>query len=137
MTQRRLAAWYAAGVGLAIVGLWTVLVATGQVPELRTAPLEVGYHLLAELATALALVAAGVGRLRGTAWADRLFPVALGMLLYTTVNSAGYYAALAEWPVIVAFGVLTAATLVALRWEVFGGRTVPSSSSRRTSTRVR
>lgn len=119
MNRRQLGSWYAVGVGVAIVGLWVVLLATGQVPELTTAPLEIGYHLVAELATALTLLAAGTGRHRRVAWADRLFPVALGMLLYTTVNSAGYYAGLAEWPVVGLFGVLTVATLVVLRWEVF------------------
>ena len=69
---------------------------------------------------ALTLLVAGTGRHRRVPWADRLFPVALGILLYTTVNSAGYYAGLAEWAVVGLFGVLTAATLVVLRWEVFG-----------------
>lgn len=66
----------------------------------------------------MALVAAGIGRVRGPAWARRLYPVALGMLLYTVVNSAGYYAQLGELPVVGMFTALTVATLGLLAQEV-------------------
>lgn len=118
MNRRRLAAGYAVAVGVAILGLWTVLVGTGRVQELTTAPLEIGYHLVAEFVTALSLLAAGIGRVQGRPWSDRVFTFAIGMLLYTTVNSAGYYAGLGAWEAVAGFGVLTVTTVVVLRWEL-------------------
>jgi hypothetical protein len=110
----RLGAGYAVLVGLFMGAFWTASALTGTIPELRTAPLEIGYHLVAELLAPGALLAAGVGRLRGRAWAARLFPVALGMLLYTVVNSAGYDAERGDVAMVGMFAVLTVATLALL-----------------------
>jgi len=112
MRLRRLASAYAIGVGLAMLGMWTARYLTGGIPELASAPLEIGFHLLAEGLTAVALLAAGVGLVRNWSYARRLLPVALGMLLYTVVNSAGYYATLGEWPMVGMFLALAALTLV-------------------------
>lgn len=106
----RVAAGFTVAVGLVILGLWTALILTGNVPELVTASLEIGYHLAAELLTAALLVAAGGGLLTRKRWAGRLYPIALGMLLYTVINSAGYYAQLGAVEVVAMFGILTVAT---------------------------
>lgn len=58
--------------------------------------------------------AAIVGLWTGRPWARRPLPVALGLLLYTTINSAGYYAQSGEAPVVAMFAVLTVATVAAL-----------------------
>ncbi len=42
--------------------------------------------------TAAILAASGIGLLAGSAWAAMLFPVALGMLIYTVIVSVGYFA---------------------------------------------
>jgi hypothetical protein len=110
MRRESLAGAYAVGVGLAMLSMWTALYLSGEITELATAPLEIGYHLTAEGLTAVALIVAGLGFLRGRVWAGRLLPVALGMLLYTVINSAGYYATLGEWPMVGTFTVLTVAT---------------------------
>ena len=110
MNIRRLLGAYAIGVGLAIFGLWVALLGTGQVPELRTAPIEIGYHLVAEGLTAVLLLVAGIAVLRGSSLADRLLAFSLGMLLYTVVNSAGYYGQLGEWAMVGMFAALTLLT---------------------------
>ena len=111
MRLERFVGPYAAGVGLAMLGLWSVILVSGDVPELRTAPVELGVHLAAEGLTAAALFVFGVGAWRGSRRARRGLPVALGMLLYTVVNSAGYYAQLGETAMVAMFAVLTLATL--------------------------
>ncbi|MFP4345070.1 MAG: hypothetical protein ACLFU8_10285 [Anaerolineales bacterium] len=73
------------------------LLATGNVPELETEPLAIAFHLAAELATAVALLFAGVGLLRRARWATSVTRLALGMLLYTVINSAGYFAEQGAW----------------------------------------
>lgn len=89
-----------------------MLVGTGQLLELETAPFEIGYHLVAEVLTALVLVLSGVGVLRAGRVAGRLYPIALGMLGYTVVNSAGYDAERGEWLVVGMFAALTLASVV-------------------------
>lgn len=126
VNRERLGAAYAATVGTFMLGFWAVLYVTGEIPELSTAPYEIGYHLAAELLTALALLAAGAGVLAGRALPARLYPVALGMLLYTVINSAGYYAQLGELPMVGMFTALTVATVLALADSV--GGTVASSA---------
>ena len=117
MNLRTLAAAYAIAVGLLMGGMWSVLLATGQVPELQTAPIEIGLHLAAEGLTAAALLVAGVGLLRTRRWATSMFALALGMLLYTVVNSAGYYGQLGEWAMVGFFAVLGVLTVM-LGWVV-------------------
>lgn len=108
---RLLRAGYVLLVGAFMIVFWTGLAFTDGIPELDTAPVEIGYHLLAELLTAGVLVAAGLGILRGYGWGHRLYPVALGLLLYTVINSAGYYAAFGNVPMVGMFTTLTVATL--------------------------
>lgn len=111
MTTTRFGARYALVVGTVMLGFWIVLLLTDGIPELTTAPYEIGYHLVAELVTAVALLASGIGLRRGWSRARRLYPVALGLLLYTVINSAGYYAQLGETALVGMFTVLTVATL--------------------------
>ena len=120
MNLRILAAAYAVGLGLLMGGMWSVLLATGQVPELQTASIEIGLHLAAEGLTAVALLVAGIGLLRGRRWATPTFAFALGMVLYTVVNSAGYYGQRGEWPMVGFFAILGVVTVL-LGWAVVTG----------------
>ena len=109
----RLLPWFLMVVGATITGLWLMLLMTGQVPEIETGDRDIWFHLVAELVTAQLLITAGVLSLRRTITGDRLAGIALGALLYTTINSAGFYADQGEWAAVGMFGVLTAATLIA------------------------
>ena len=52
---------------------------------------ELGLHLTAEFVTAVLLVASGAARLAAGSAADGLVAAGLGMLLYTVINSPGYF----------------------------------------------
>lgn len=131
MVRDRVQATYVILVGVVMIGFWTMLYVREQIPELSTAPYEIGYHLVAELVTAIALVGAGIGLVRGHGWSQRLYPVALGMLLYTVVNSAGYYAQLGDIAMVGMFTVLTVTTLVLLvEYVVTGARTAKADGGR-------
>ena len=93
-------------VGLLMVGQWAASLATGQVPELKTAPMAIGFHLAAEILTALALVLAGLAILKKLHWGRTLFLVAGGMVLYSIINSPGYFAQRGQWPMVALFGAL-------------------------------
>ncbi len=112
----RLISAYSTVVGSAIIGLWILLFATDQVlvPSNPQTPIEIAYHLAAESVTAILLIASGVGLLTSTAWSRTVSPIALGMLLYTVINSAGFYAHQSNIPMVGMFSTLTILTSVCI-----------------------
>ena len=106
MTLRKVAAGYAILVGFLMMAMWTVFLLTGQVPELQTEPWSIALHLVAEFATGLALLISGYGLLQERAWAQRTILLALGMLLYTLIQSPGYYAQLGQFGFVAMFVIL-------------------------------
>lgn len=106
--------WFEIVVGIAIIGLWVTLLATRQVPQVPAGNRDIWFHLTAELLTAALLVGAGIWLLTThAARAGVLSSLALGALLYTTVNSPGYYADRDDWPTVMMFVVLAATTATA------------------------
>ena len=73
---------------------------------------EIGLHLTAEFATAMFLVIGGIALARGGTRSLSL--VGLGMLLYTIIQSPGYFLARHELPPVLMFGVLAALTVAAI-----------------------
>lgn len=104
---------FCVAVGLLMAGQWAFFLASGNVPELRTAPVEIGLHLAAELLTAALLVAGGVGAGKRRSWGRPLATFALGMLAYTVVQSPGYFAARGAWPMVGLFAALLVGTAAA------------------------
>ncbi len=102
----RFAGIFALVVGILMFGQWALSLATGRVPELQTAPLAMGFHLAAEILTALALLLSGLALLKKRRWGRTLFFVAGGMVLYSVINSPGYFAQRGQWPVVGMFAVL-------------------------------
>jgi hypothetical protein len=88
----KLAAIYSMIIGIAMLGMWTVFVTTGQVPELSTEPIRVSMHIIGEVVTALVLIAGGYGVWAGKKWGLQAYMLSMGMLLYTLIVSPGYYA---------------------------------------------
>jgi hypothetical protein len=97
---------FAVAVGLLMIGQWAFSLATGRVPELQTAPLSIGFHLAAEILTALALILSGLAILKKITWGRTLFLVAGGMVLYSVINSPGYFAQRGQWIAVGTFAVL-------------------------------
>ncbi len=109
-----LAAWYAIVCGAFMLILWGLLLLTGQVPNLESELFALAFHWGAELLTALALIAGGLGLWRARRWAAWAYPLALGMLLYSLINSPGFYAQRQEWGMVGLFATLLALTALAL-----------------------
>ncbi len=102
---------------LAVAGLmgswWGIEIRNGALRRTDRSRGEIMLHLAAELATALLLVVGGavLGR-GGGRW---LALVALGMLLYTVIQSPGYFLTRRELAPVVMFaalGLLTVAAIV-------------------------
>ena len=99
-------AWYGILVGLLMSAQWTVSILTGGIPELRSAPWEIAFHLAAEFSTAIVLLAGGIAMLRSIAWSRTVLLLGLGMVIYSEIVSPGYFAQLGQWAFVPLFAVL-------------------------------
>ena len=105
---------YAIVVGIGMIGQWSISLFTKKVPELKTEPFRITFHLAGEFLTALALIVSGIGLLTDDAWGRVTYPVSAGMLLYTVIVSPGYFAQKREWLMVIMFAVLLILALVSL-----------------------
>ena len=110
----RFAAWSALVIGAMMLAQWLFFIAAGQVPEFETEPYAIASHLLAELATAGALIVSGVLLLRGRRRAAGFALFAFGMLVYASINSPGYFVQLGQWPLVALFALVLVVALVAI-----------------------
>jgi len=107
-------AWFELLVGFLIAGLWITLLFQQQVPEIGLGRRDIWFHIAAELTTAILLLGAGMNALLTDESCQIALGVAAGALLYTTINSAGYYADRRQHDMVAMFCVLTAATAIAI-----------------------
>ena len=97
-----------------MMGMWTMLVFTGQVPYLDTPQAEIRLHIFTELLTAGALILGGLSVLRGWKRLNTLHYISQGMLIYSLINCSGYYIDLGGTAMAAMFGVLLIGTLASL-----------------------
>lgn len=109
----RFSAWYGVVVGVLVPAQWAVFLATGNVPQLEEAPWEIWFHMVAEFLLAVVILVGGIGMLAGRGWARTVYLVGLGMVVYSVVNSPGYFAQRGEWPLVAMFMVLLVLSVVA------------------------
>ncbi len=98
--------------GVAMLAVWGVLLATGNVVELRSTPYQAGFLLGAEFLTAFALIFGGFGLLAGKKWGLKAELAALGMLLYCTVYSIGFFSQAGNIPAAGLFAMMAALAFV-------------------------
>jgi len=108
---RRTTIAYMLTIGIMIIFLWVFLISSNNVPELETEPASILFHITAEELTAILLVISGVIMWKQKKWSLRLSLISLGMLLYSIVNSSGYYVQYFQLPFVVMFGILFVMTL--------------------------
>ncbi len=107
--------WYSIVVGILMILQWVFFLVTGSVPEVKTAPTSLAFHLVDEFLTALVLILGGSALLQRKAWGRPVLLVGLGMLLYTIIVSAGYFAQNGTWPLVGMFAILLILDLYCLR----------------------
>jgi len=98
-------------------GQWIFFLSAGQVPEVRTAPIALTFHLAAEAITALLLIISGSLLARGRSRFVGLGLVANGMLIYTVIVSPGYFAQLGQWPLVAMFAALLGVAIYSV-WQL-------------------
>jgi len=62
--------------------------------------------MAAELPLVLALLIGGIASLRSKSWGGKVLLVALGMAIYSEINSPGYFAQLGQWALVGMFALL-------------------------------
>jgi hypothetical protein len=109
----RPAAWLQISVGIAVVAWWAIAAATDGIAELRAGQTDIVFHIAAELLMAWLLISAGVLLLRRgrTAATMTMSGLALGTLLYSSINSPGYFAEQGAWWAVGMFAVIGAAAV--------------------------
>jgi hypothetical protein len=113
------AAVFAIFVGLLMIVQWTITIFKKQVagPEAGLAgrgKTEMGFHWAAEFVTAILLIISGISLLSNTGWGKTAFLVAVGMLVYTVINSPGYFAQQRKWPMVILFAFLLVLSIISL-----------------------
>lgn len=104
-------------IGFLIIGMWSALLLGKKVDDLETNRLGIIHHIVAEFITGMLLIMAGASSILDSRWSLEISLVALGMLLYTVINSSGYYAQRGEKAMVFMFvflGVLTIIGIVSL-----------------------
>jgi len=104
--MRKPASIFSIFVGVSMLGMWLMLLTTGQVPELETIPKEIIMHIIIESITAILMIISGIGLLKKTNWSSNIYLFTSGMLTYTVVNSAGYYLQTNDYIFIAMFGTI-------------------------------
>lgn len=110
---------YAIVIGIGIIGLWTMLLLTNQVPELRTEPIAIKFHITAELIMGILSLFSGIFLLIGFLWAPLIFILAMGLVIYAVINSAGYYGQKKQWSFVIMFGIILIASLSLVIVNIF------------------
>jgi hypothetical protein len=112
--MNRSAAWLQISVGVAVVAWWAIAAATDGIVELQEGRIDIVFHIAAELLMAWLLIAAGTSLLRrGRTPATRtMSALALGTLLYSSINSPGFFAEQGAWWAVAMFAAIAAAAAV-------------------------
>ncbi len=113
--------YYSMSVGVLMLAQWLFFILSGNVVEFATTPIEISIHISIEILTAIALLITGYRLLKRRKNAIKWNLLAQGMLIYTVVNSSGYFAQLAQWPFVVMFAVLLILSLVSVKRLIEGG----------------
>jgi len=103
---KKAAAIYSIIVGVSMLLMWMMFYIIGSIPELTTEPARILLHIIAEIATAIALVCAGFGLLKLKDWGYQVYLLATGGLIYTMIQSPGYFLQNGEFGFVLMFAVL-------------------------------
>ena len=103
---------YSLIIGIGIIGLWMMLVISKQVPEIKTEPIAIGFHIIIENIMGILSLISGVILFIDLACGSLLFILSSGLVIYAVINSAGYYGQKKQWPFVGMFGVILIATSI-------------------------
>ncbi len=107
-----IASIYTIIIGIAMLCMWIFLLGKKEVPDLTTKPTQIYFHLIAEFLTSVVLLIGGFGLLTDQSWGTVIFYISIGMVIYSTINAAGFYGQLKDWPMFIMLLVFTIISLL-------------------------
>jgi len=107
-----IASIYTIIIGIAMLCMWIFLLGKREVPDLTTKPTQISFHLIAEFITAIMLLIGGFGLFADQSWGMVIFYISIGMVIYSTINAAGFYGQLKDWPMFIMLIVFTIISLL-------------------------
>ena len=110
---------YSILIGIGIIGLWTMLYRTKQIPELTSEPVAIKFHLAAEITMGILSLISGIFLLIGLSWAPYFFILAMGLVIYAVINSSGYYGQRKQWSFVIMFGIILVASVSLVILNIF------------------
>lgn len=106
-------------IGIGMIGQWGVTYAKKQIPELKTEPIRIRFHILAEMVTAILLILGGTGLIAKIDWGTYIFLISMGMLFYTAIVSPGYFAQRGQWAWIIMFSAIIILGIMSILFVLF------------------
>jgi hypothetical protein len=79
---------------------------TKKIPELTSEPVAIKFHIAAEITMGILSLISGIFLLIGISWAPYFFILAMGLVIYAVINSAGYYGQRKQWSFVIMFGII-------------------------------
>ncbi|MCK5430282.1 MAG: hypothetical protein KAI94_12460 [Anaerolineales bacterium] len=122
--MEKVPAVFAIAVGVTMIGWWSLLLVTNQIPELKIAPIAASLHLAAEYIAGFSLLISGIGLYANRWWAKQAFYIANGMLLYAVVQASGYFAQIGQAGLVFMFGALFMLALFFLGSRIISDKAV-------------
>ena len=103
---------YSLAIGVAVIALWLIILSGSSMAEGK---LEQSFHLASEFLMATFLIVSGILVL-SRKHPGRLFNMAaLGMLIYSVLNAAGYYGERGDTPMLILFILIAVISIVIMK----------------------
>ncbi len=100
---RKIIAWYSIFLGVAVMGMWIMILLTETIPEGKV---EMSFHLTSEFVMATLCLISGILSLNQLKLAGYLVLMAHSMVIYSVLNAAGYYGQRGDITMVVMFIIL-------------------------------
>jgi hypothetical protein len=111
MNLKPLISIYSILIGLAVIAMWAVILLTQHLQEGKVA---LGFHLYSEFSMAVICLVSGVMLLKNMKFARETNMAGLAMVVYSTLNAAGYYGQKGETAMMVMFIALAVLSIAAI-----------------------
>lgn len=109
--KTKIVAYYSIFIGISVIAMWVLILQTETPPEGKT---ELSFHLFSEFLMAVLCLISGVLLLGKKPVSRWLNTMGLGMVIYSVLNAAGYYAEKNETSMMILFIILLILTSIAI-----------------------
>ncbi len=111
-------------IGICMITQWIFFLATGNVPELENAPVSISFHITIEIITAVLLIVLFFILKKPDTQKLHIAGYVQGMLGYTVINSAGYFAQSGDWIFLIMFAAILFLSVFNLALIIRNGRSL-------------